>query len=412
VCPAAITGEFLLTRQTPRRERLRARARSRSLFRMKLSVVIPYRGRLPYLQRMLRALVDQDLAADRYEIVIGCLEYCPEVTRYIADLPRRVSIRCVMSDEPWQVGVARNHAFRSAEGDLLVLVDVDMLLPRPALRLIAERFERDSTPRAVIGQMLGYVYTRDTGTVDLEPYEFFRDRFLATADRSGFEPDERWTLARRVPWSLCWTALMAIPRAAVVEHDLYFDRVFRGWGAEDLEWGYRIAVAGLRIEFADDWWAIHMPHPRDTARNEAAIDRNYDAFIAKWPHFDVELIATFGEPAVDRRFDEFEAERASVAGAGANTAVVELMADGRRHLAIGVVHDSAGRLLNATDIPGFPDCEIRNVLPLLGLRLPFAPGSIDTAYLLPPIGRAAPELRALIQRAAGRVARRTMELAR
>jgi hypothetical protein len=359
---------------------------------------------------MLRALVDQDLEPEHYEIVIGCLEYCPEVTRFIAELPRRVSIRCVMSDAPWQVGVARNLAFRAAEGELLVLVDVDMLLPRPALRRIAERFERNAAPRAVIGQMLGYVYTRDTGVIELEPYEFFRDRFLATADRSGFEPDERWKLSRRVPWSLCWTALMAIPRAAVLEHELYFDRVFRGWGAEDLEWGYRIAAAGLGIEFADDWWAIHMPHPRDTARNEAAIDRNYDAFITKWPRFDVELIATFGEPAVDRRFDELAAERANVAGAGANTAVVELVANGERHLAIGVARDADGRLLNAADIPVYADCEVRSVWPLLGLRLPYAADSVDTAWLLPSIGRASPELRALIHRAASRVARRAVEL--
>jgi hypothetical protein len=291
-----------------------------------------------------------------------------------------------------------------------VLVDVDMLLPRPALRLIAERFERDPTPRAVIGQMLGYVYTRDTGVIELESYESFRDRFLATADRSSFAPDERWALARRMPWSLCWTALMAIPRAAVVEHHLYFDRVFRGWGAEDLEWGYRIAAAGLGIEFADEWWAIHMPHPRDTARNEAAIDRNYDAFIAKWPSFDVELIATFGEPAVDRRFEELTAARARVAGEGAHTAVVELFANGERRLAIGVSRAADGQLLNADEIPDFANSEVRGVLPLLGLRLPYAQQSVDTAWLLPSLDRAPPELRALIRRAAGRVARRTMEL--
>lgn len=375
-----------------------------------LSVVIPYRGRFPYLQRMLRALVDQDLPADQYEIVIGCLEYCPEVVRFIATLQRSVSIRLVMSDEPWQVGVARNHAFRQADGEILVLVDVDMLLPRPALRLIVERFGRDPGPRAVIGQMLGYVYTSDTGAVALEPYEYYRDRFLAGADRSEFGPDERWTFARRIPWSLCWTALMAITRESVEQHALYFDRIFRGWGAEDLEWGYRIARAGLPIDFADELWGIHMPHERNTARNEAAIDRNYDAFVGKWPCFDVELVAALGEPAADRRYDEILAERVRMQGDAADMSVVELCADGKRHLAIGATRDRQGRFINCGHIPDFAGARVTSVLPLLGLRLPYARGEISSAYLLPPVGRASAGVRELIHAAARKVAHTTLEI--
>jgi len=382
-----------------------------TLCAVKVSVVIPYRKRLPYLQRMLRALVDQDLPRDRYEIVIGCLEISTDVARLVEELGRDVSIRCVMSNEPWQVGLARNRAFSQAEGDVLVLVDVDMLLPRQALRLIAERYERDPTPRTLIGQMLGYEYTESVGEVVLPPYEHYRDKYLTTGDRREFPPDPRWTFARRLPWSLCWTALMAIPRASVVQHGLYFDRIFRGWGAEDLEWGYRIERAGLPIEFVDDMWGIHMPHERNAVANDAAIDRNYDAFIAKWPCYDVELIATFGEPDVNRRYEELLSERARVCGDGASVSVLEIVyGSGERRLAIGAVEDDSGRYLNCGAIPGFEPVRVAQKLPLLGMRLPYQAGEIASSYLLPSLRHTSDRVRELIRKAARRVSLETIDL--
>jgi GT2 family glycosyltransferase len=375
-----------------------------------LSVVIPYRQRLPYIQRALRALLEQDLDPARFEIIIGCLEQSAELTKFLAGLPRRFAIRCVMSEEPWQVGRARNLALRQSEGDVIVLIDTDMLLPPPMLSRVAARFEAPQTPCTLIGQMLDYNFTRSVEDVQLPSYEYYRERHLASVDRRDLGVDERWTYQRRMPWSLCRTALMAIPRSTVETHGLYFDRDFHGWGAEDMEWGYRIARAGIPIEFDDGLWAIHMPHRRDTRTDDAALDRNYDAFIAKWPCFEVEVVSIFGEDDCNRRYDEFEGQRRAVLGAGAALAVVEFSAGGERRLVLGAISDSGGSFMNCDSVPGLSRASISRVLPLLGLRLPYGRGEIATAYLLPSLRRASGQFQQLVRKAAEKVSLTTINL--
>jgi hypothetical protein len=37
----------------------------------------------------------------------------------------------------------------------------------------------------------------------------------------------------------------------VAADQLYFDESFRGWGNDDLEWGYRVCASGIPIVTAD-----------------------------------------------------------------------------------------------------------------------------------------------------------------
>jgi glycosyltransferase involved in cell wall biosynthesis len=375
-----------------------------------LSVLIPYRQRLPYLQRALLALVEQDLDPGRFEIVIGCLEQSDDLTRFLASLPRRFAIRCVMSEERWQVGRARNIALRQCEGEVIVLIDADMLLPTPMLSRVAARFATPGPARTLNGQMLDYNFTRSVEEVQLPSYEHYRERYLACAERGGLGVDERWTYRPRMPWSLCRTAFMAIPRACVETHGLYFDRDFHGWGAEDMEWGYRIARAGIPIEFDDELWAIHMPHRRDTRTDEAALDRNYDAFIAKWPDFEVEIVSIFGEDECNRRYDEFQAEWRAVLGDAATLSMLELNTGGERCLLLGALTDGAGNLVNCGAVPGFSSATEVRRLPLLGLRLPYGRGEVSTVYLLPSLRRASAQFQRLVRQAAEKVALSTLDV--
>jgi len=375
-----------------------------------LSVLIPYRQRLPYIQNALRALLEQDLDPARFEIVIGCLEQSLDLTRFLAGLPRRFSIRCVMSEERWQVGRARNIALRQCEGDVIVLIDADMLLPPPMLSRVATRYAGAAQPRTLNGQMLDYNFTRSVEAVQLPSFEYYRERHLANADRRDLGVDERWTYQRRMPWSLCRTAFMAIPRATVETHQLYFDRDFHGWGAEDMEWGYRIERAGVPIDFDDELWAIHMPHRRDTRTDEAALDRNYDAFIAKWPSFEVEIVSIFGEDDCNRRYDEFHAERRAVLGDGATLAAVEFLAGGERRLVLGAQIDNADNFMNCDSVPGFSRAAVLRRLPLLGLRLPYRRGELATAYLLPSLRGASAQFQRLVRNAAGKVSLTTVDI--
>jgi len=368
------------------------------------SAVIPYYDRLPYIERVLHALSDQDAYLDDLEIVIACLEYSESLLRLLADLPPLIRTRVIMTRELWNVSTARNLAMRHAEGQVLLLLDADMVLPSSFLRRLRDEYDPIERHAVVVGQMLNYSAYTEVSADSLHDYAYYKDRYLAGNCRAGLGIDARWNCARKIPWSLCWTALVAIPRFLVEERSLYFDQSFAGWGAEDLEWGYRIQCAGIPIHFADDLWGIHLPHLRDVRKNCADQEQNYDRFLSKWPCFEVEIVTRFGDAFANHRFDEFVAALDDVRGPGQTVNVVDFSVGAFRHLAVGAVSDSDGTLLNCGDVPGMSAANINKRIQLLGLRLPYASRSMDSAYLLGSIRKAPSSIQELIYSEVDRVA--------
>ena len=376
----------------------------------KLSVVVPYYRRLYNVQLVLQALAEQDLPREEFEVVIGAMEHSAELMQTIERVAASIDVRCVSSGEPWNVARARNLALRQAEGEVVLLLDADMLLPRDFLRNLWERYYARGESLAVVGQMLNYDEGLDVTAASARPFEFYRDRHLRASDRSGLPDDIRWTFNRRIPWALCWTAVIALPRRAIEAAALQFDTQFRGWGVEDTEWAFRVHRAGLPLEFAADLWAIHLPHPRDVAKNHADEARNFDRFLAKWPCFEVEIVAAFGDVRGNLRFDELDAQNARARGAASELGVAEFSTQGVRMLAIGVKTDAQGRVTNGAALPARDAGGDARVLPLFGYKLPYDAESIGCAYLLPPVLDADEALQSLVIREAGRVARDTVLL--
>jgi glycosyltransferase involved in cell wall biosynthesis len=369
------------------------------------SVVIPYCDRLPYIERTLQALAHQDIDPGQFEVVIGCLEFSEALMRTLAKVVGSMRVRCVMAREPWKVGRARNLAFSHARGDVLVLLDSDMLLPNASLRHLRDNHDLLREDCALIGQMLNYSAYTDVVAAKLEDYAHYSATHLATKCRDGLGVDARWVWQRRILWSLCWTAFMAVPRRLIERHSLYFDETFAGWGAEDLEWGYRIQRAGIPIRFADDLWGMHLPHHRCVSKNRAEQERNYDRFLRKWPCFEVELVTRFGDELANRNFDELSCAWEAVRAGGETVNVVELSDGASRKLALGVIGDASGRLINCTGIAPLSEGNITGQVPLLGIRLPYDDHSVQHSYLLPSLRNAPESLQALIMSETRRVSR-------
>ncbi len=374
----------------------------------RVSVVVPYYRRLFNMDLVFQALAAQDLPREEFEVVIGAMEHSAELMKSIERVAPQLDVRCVTCGEAWNVARARNLALRQAEGDLVLLLDADMLLPRGFLRRLRDRYFAAGETHAVVGQMLNYDEGRDVAAAAPHDYAFYRDAHLAGEDRAGLPDDIRWSMDRKIPWALCWTAVIALPRHSIEQHALYFDSEFRGWGVEDTEWAYRVHRAGLPIVFADDLWAIHLPHPRDVARNHADEARNFDRFLSKWPCFDVEIVAAFGDVRGNQRYDEITAQHARSRGAAAELGVMEFATAEGRALAIGVMRDQQGRITNADALPAHTPGSQLKVLSLFGYKLPFGNSAVERAYLLPPVLDAAAPLQELVLREAQRVAHGTV----
>jgi hypothetical protein len=317
------------------------------------------------------------------------MECSAALVRLIGEMPPQLTIRCIMTREPWNVSRARNLAIAQSEGEILVLLDADMLLPRSFLRTLDQKYRAQMHGCALVGQMLEYDAEQEVAADCPLSYEHYRDRHLAGNNRDGLHADARWTSKRTIPWSLCWTALIVIAKAEVEAHRLYFDQEFTGWGGEDLEWGYRIHRAGVAIIPAEELWGIHVPHARDVRRNSLERDRNYGRFLAKWPCFEVELVARFGDAAANALAGE-HALLLNTLGEGRALSLLELNAGNARCIVLGAIIGTDGLWLNREEIPALADATVVRHIPILGMRLPYPSQSIEAGYCLSTL-RGAPE---------------------
>jgi len=374
----------------------------------RFSVVIPYFQRIANMQLVLAALSDQDLPRDQFEVLIGSMEYSEQLLQSIKLLSDKLDVRVVMTNEPWNVARARNLALRHVEGEVVLLLDADMLLPSGFLRRMYSTYYESGQRQVVVCQMLNYDEGKDVATSASREYDFYRQHYLQTEDRSGFPEDIRWTIEQKIPWALCWTAAVAFPRSSLEESDLYFDTDFKGWGVEDTEWGYRLYRAGLPILFANDLWAIHLPHPRNVTKNHQDEARNFRLFLSKWPNVETEIVAAFGDVGSNVQFDTIHEYTSQVCEADKEMCVAEFRLDDEATLAIGVVRNSSGDICNQEAqrlLSGITDFKL---LPLYGFKLPYEDGTISRAYILPAVSAASEHMTKRIRDEAQRVSRQTI----
>jgi hypothetical protein len=185
--------------------------------------------------------------------------------------------------------------------------------------------------------------------------------------------DLRAGVEHLIPWTFAWTGLLALPTAAVRDHDLFFDEGFRGWGADDLEWGFRICASGIPIIFREDICGLHLPHARNSG-----VTLNWGLFLRKHPGPAVELAAAFGDVEANGLFREFTRELREVSG-GTGLSLV------REGDTLTVGSQAEG-------------------LPLAGLAIPYRDASIAECRILPTIDGFSGRFRDKIHAEARRVA--------
>ena len=239
-----------------------------------LSVVIPTYNRFDTLAHVIPTLLDQDVAADRYELLVcdshstdGTKEFLAAVAAEhpnVRHLPGAYSGRAM----------ARNAGIAAARGDVVLFNDSDILASPDLLRRHLDHHAREGRI-AVVGL--------EVQVKDLADYAFKRDH-----------PQERGFLhkptRKRLPWLYFLTG-----NASVRRDDLSsvgsFDESFTGYGHEDLELGYRLEKAGIRILYeplAVNYHCQDVPHDDQKEKMKLA-GRSTVRFYRKHPDFAVRL---------------------------------------------------------------------------------------------------------------------------
>ncbi|RKN44910.1 glycosyltransferase family 2 protein [Streptomyces hoynatensis] len=376
---------------------------------VKLSLVIPYKGRLANLRTVFEALAHQTMDGSEFEVLVGAMEYSEEYVGACREFTGRLNIVSVLSAAEFEIPRARNLGMRQATGEVVVQMDADTLLAPGALQNLYDRHFSFGQDVCVVGQVVGYGNNdRDVTSVDVRPYAHYRAALEELGRAGGAGGDPRFLVPHVVPWAFAWTGLIALRLATVRANGLYFDESFHGWGVDDLEWGYRICATHTPIVLRPDVYALHLPHLRDRAANERTERANYRRFLRKWPAPDVELAHAFGDVAANARFLGYLEELRKVTGGPPGSlGVARGRACGRDLLLVGVLTGAEGRVGDPGPFAMFDGASPAEVWPLAGLALPYEDGEVAECRILPPVsGFSAPyrkAIRAEAERVAGTV---------
>jgi GT2 family glycosyltransferase len=239
-----------------------------------MSVVIPTYNRLDTLSLVLPTLLEQDLPASDYELLV-CDSNSNDGT---AEFLREIAVRHPnVRHLPGAYGgraAARNAGIEHARGEIVMFNDADIFASPNLLSVHRERHLQQSRI-AVVGL--------EVQARDFNEYEYKRDHPEA---RGHLHPPSR----KRLPWLYFLTGNASVARTDLLAAGC-FDESFTGYGHEDLELGYRLQQRGIAICYeprAVNYHCQDVAHDDQKEKMRLA-GRSTARFYGKHPHFGVML---------------------------------------------------------------------------------------------------------------------------
>ena len=205
---------------------------------LKLSIVVPVYNVARYLTKCLQSLIDQDMPAGDYEIVVvddGSTDGSLSIVQHFAQKHDNVRI---YSQENGGLSVARNTGIRQAEGEFLMFVDSDDYLQPESLGGLLRRVMEDNLD----------VLRFDYQAVD-EAHRIIPKSKAATfaVDMSETTVDGATFLTHRLGWA-CYAPMYLFRAELFASGELFFKP---GILFEDAEWLPRLLLKAQRVSSAD-----------------------------------------------------------------------------------------------------------------------------------------------------------------
>lgn len=249
-----------------------------------LSVVIPCHNNARNLDWILEALTPQ--LHHRDEVIVVDDHSDSEVPA-----PRRAGcarLRLVRRDggSPNRAA-ARNEGWRAGDAEVVVFLDGDMV-PSPEFVGALRRLHLEHRDVAIKSPRMALTQTEQARG----KRSCLRDVATPTRWIDGPRSARRPRCARTSDWYLAASNALSVERR-FVERIGGWDEEYQGWGEEDMDFAYRLYLAGLSFVFPEPRWlyAVHLNHaPADGWAK--SLDRNARRFVRKFPEvYEVRLPA-------------------------------------------------------------------------------------------------------------------------
>jgi glycosyltransferase involved in cell wall biosynthesis len=264
-----------------------------------VSVIIPTYNRRDELRQTLEALAAQEFPAAEFEVIVADDGSSDDSAEVAASFDGPLRLKYVWQEDlGFRAAAARNFGARQAAAPIFAFLDCGTLA---GPGFVGGHLAAHSAPgrRAVLGYCYGYDGLREKkrvpdsfGTVSLPEVvrrnaddPLFQDIRHSEFARVGFDLTKF-----AVPWAY-FTTMNCSMRAAEFWAVGGFDEMFKSWGMEDTELGYRVCRNGLALTLSLDAWTIELPIDREVKRRLGSLMRNARMFHDKFREPFVELLA-------------------------------------------------------------------------------------------------------------------------
>lgn len=255
-----------------------------------ITIVIPYHNEPRRLDWVLSALEAQLTSWDEVIVVDDHSGTPPPLGRGASWL-RLVDVPT--TERPGNRSAVRNAGWRACDSDVVVFLDGDMVIgpgfvdnvrhfhaERPRTLLKAARF---SLSMAEQGRgksaCLQSVLAGDrwaSPAVDILPYAYFSRSW------SDGQPPQVCGAADSDEWQGAASNAISVACDLVSEIGGW-DEDFNGWGEEDMDFAYRLHLAGARFLYPkpSSHYAVHLDHPLQPGQRQT-LARNASRFVSKF----------------------------------------------------------------------------------------------------------------------------------
>ncbi len=220
------------------------------------TVVIATYNRRDIIGRTLDHMANQTYPAAQFEVIViddGSPDNTGEVVRArIANVPYRLKYLVHQNCGP---GATQNRGILEAEGEWIVLMADDILPTPEMLQSYATFHHQNPEPQfAALGRVLQ--------SPDLPKSAF----------QNHWDPFRYFELdgMTELPYWKFWACNISVKRSFLLQHGVF--RQLKGAAHEDVELGYRLCAAGLKIFY----WPHALAHHYHVETLDAAVKRAYE----------------------------------------------------------------------------------------------------------------------------------------
>lgn len=228
---------------------------SRTRPECRASVVITSYNRQAALRETLAALGEQTLPPAQYEVLVVDNGSTDGTSALLAELSLPYPLRSFRFERNQGIAAARNHALRQAQGDTLVLLSDDVLVPPSFLELHLETLGR-FPGHWVVG------HSEQLEALNASPFGRFLNRLEA-----GFAQGWRTEPVAPGLWRTEWPTArnLSLPRADLERIGLFDEQFCHACEDQDLAYRARLEL-GTRFLYHTEMGCIHNDQAADLTR--------------------------------------------------------------------------------------------------------------------------------------------------